>query len=125
MAKRKHGIGHLPLAEQVRMMLFSLFEPDEVKREYRFDEKRRWRLDFAIPEANGVPIKLGIEVHGSTFTKGRHVTGTGFSGDREKMNAAQLQGWLVLELETNSIRSGKALKQIEIARATRIVSMEK
>lgn len=55
---------------------------------------------------------------------GAHTQGTGFSKDREKINTAQEMGWVVLELETNSIRSGRALRLLERYRATRQIEKE-
>jgi very-short-patch-repair endonuclease len=56
-------------------------------REFRFDDTRRWRFDFAYPE-----IKLAIEVDGGTWTQGRHTRGQGYENDAEKCNQAVLQG---------------------------------
>ena len=61
-------------------------------REFRFSSKRKWRFDFAWPEA-----MLAVELHGGTYTQGRHTRGAGFAKDREKINAAQVLGWTVLE----------------------------
>lgn len=66
--------------------------------EYRFDEDRKWRLDIAWPTA-----RVGVEVHGSVFTQGRHTRGKGFLADRSKMNAAQRAGFAVLEYSTGEI----------------------
>ncbi len=60
--------------------------------ELKFHPKRRWRFDFSWPE-----LKVAVEIHGATFKGGRHTTGKGFGLDREKMNAAQLLEWKVLE----------------------------
>jgi very-short-patch-repair endonuclease len=79
------------------------------EREHRFCE-RRWRFDFAWPAA-----KVAAEVHGATYTAGRHTRGAGFGLDREKMNAAQLAGWLVLEFTARHVRTGYAVATIEQA----------
>lgn len=55
------------------------------EREFRFDPVRRWRADFNV---RGILV----EVQG----RGRHQTVTGYRGDCEKLNAAQLAGWRVL-----------------------------
>ena len=68
---------------------FGLPEPE---REHRFHAPRRWRFDLAWPA-----FKVAAEIHGGTWVRGRHVTGVGFAGDREKMRTALLDGWLVLE----------------------------
>ena len=66
--------------------------------EHMFHSTRKWRLDYAWPE-----LKIALEVHGATYKGGRHVTGKGFANDREKMNEAQLLGWIVIETTTDNI----------------------
>jgi hypothetical protein len=67
----------------------------ELKTEYKFDEKRRWRADWAlIDESRG--LKVLIEYEGLFSKKSRHTTVGGFSSDTEKYNAAALAGWIVL-----------------------------
>lgn len=70
-----------------------------------------------------VPI-CAVEIHGATYDsqktvytknkfgginigrkgRGRHVRGKGFDNDREKINAATLQGWDVYELTASMLR---------------------
>lgn len=66
--------------------------------EVRFHPKRRWRLDYAWPE-----LKIGLEVHGGHHSNGRHTRGVGFANDREKMNEAQLLGWIIIEVTSDNI----------------------
>ena len=73
--------------------------PDPV-REYRFDEKRKWRLDLAFPD-----VLVAVELHGATYARGRHTRGGGFAKDREKMNAAQVAGWIVLEFPSEVLKA--------------------
>ena len=77
------------------------------QREYRFDPVRMWRLDFAWPM-----VKLGIEIHGGSFSGGRHVRGLGFAKDCEKMNALTLAGWRTLVYTTEQVKAGVALQHI-------------
>ena len=67
--------------------------------EHIFHPERKWRMDYAWPEC-----KIALEVHGATYSQGRHTRGAGFAGDREKMNEAQLHGWLVIEVATDNIK---------------------
>lgn len=83
--------------------------PDPVL-EHQFHEVRRWRLDMAW-----IDLKLAVEIHGAVYKGGRHTRGKGFTNDREKMNEAALQGWLVLEVTPQHIKNGKALNWIERA----------
>lgn len=62
-------------------------------REYRFDETRRFRLDFAIPS-----LKIGIEIEGLTREGGRHQKPIGFMKDCEKYNLAAFNGWRIFRV---------------------------
>ncbi|WP_274882427.1 hypothetical protein [Vibrio harveyi] len=66
--------------------------------EHKFHETRKWSLDYAWPGH-----KVALEVHGGTYASGRHTQGKGFALDREKMNEAQLLGWIVIEVTTDNI----------------------
>jgi very-short-patch-repair endonuclease len=80
------------------------------EREYQFHPTRKWRFDFAWPDA-----LLAVECEGGTWTGGRHTTGSGFEADCEKYNEAALRGWTVLRYTMAMIKSGVALQQIEAA----------
>lgn len=69
------------------------------EREYRCVPGRRWRFDLAFPDH-----RVAIEVHGGVWTRGRHNRPQGFINDRQKMNAAALLGWLVLEYTTDDLK---------------------
>jgi len=62
----------------------------ELETEYRFHKKRRWRFDRAIPDQ-----RIGIEIEGGTWGKGRHNREPGFTKDCEKYNTAARLGWKV------------------------------
>jgi len=68
---------------------------------------RRFRFDIAWPE-----YRLAVEVHGGVWTRGRHVSGEGFTKDRVKMNYAQLLGWRVLEVTSDQVSKHLALTWI-------------
>lgn len=79
--------------EQLALIMRSLFG-DEARQEVRFDPVRLWRFDYAVPA-----IKLAVEYDGAGGSRGHaggHSSLTGMSKDREKGNAASLQGWTVL-----------------------------
>jgi len=92
----------------------------ELEREYRFAAHhvglgpgirkrlceaglKDWRLDFAH-----VPSRVAVELHGATYARGRHTRGAGFRDDREKMNAAQMLGWIVIEITSDMLSSDPA-----------------
>lgn len=90
--------------------LLSFVPRNIIELEYRFHPPRRWRFDWAIPTE-----KIAIEYHGGIYSAGRHTRGTGFQNDREKMNQAAIDGWIVLEITEEMVRSGMAHSMIEQA----------
>jgi hypothetical protein len=64
---------------------------DDYVVEFKFDEVRRFRFDWAIPS-----LKLAIEYEGVFSQKSRHTTVNGFSEDCVKYNLAVSLGWRVL-----------------------------
>ena len=95
----------LELLAQIRMV--GLPEP---VREYRAIPGRRFRFDFAWVEQ-----RLLVEVQGAIFVKGGHSSGVGIMRDHEKNNLAVLNGWRVIYVNSKTIDSGKAIRDIETA----------
>ncbi|MDC5019817.1 endonuclease domain-containing protein [Acinetobacter baumannii] len=79
------------------------------EQEYKFHPKRKWRADFLI-----TGTKILIEVEGGIWSGGRHTRGKGYLGDMEKYNSAAMMGFTVLRFSTEQVKSGMALKQIEL-----------
>lgn len=79
-------------------------------RELAFRADRKWRFDFAWLEA-----QVAMEVEGGIWTQGRHTRARGFTADIEKLNTAALDGWLVLRVTGEHIRSGMALQWLRQA----------
>ena len=86
--------------------------------EYRFHPTRKWRFDAAIPSA-----MIAVEVNGGIWTHGRHMRGSGYIGDREKINSAQILGWIVLEFSTDQIKTGEAALVIAEALKARVTEV--
>jgi very-short-patch-repair endonuclease len=63
-----------------------------LKRQFRFDQTRMWRADFAHVDSRTL-----IEIEGGIYVQGRHNRRQGFAADAEKYFAA-LDGWRVLRL---------------------------
>ncbi|WP_426473409.1 hypothetical protein [Chryseobacterium balustinum] len=63
----------------------------EFEEEYKFDEVRKFRFDWAIEQ-----YRIAIEFEGIISEKSRHTTIEGFSNDCVKYNLAQCNGWTVL-----------------------------
>ena len=77
----------------------------QLQREWRFDEVRRWRFDFAHPGA-----MVAIELEGILYRKNkqgqtvsRHQHPKGYEMDCEKYAIATLGGWQVYRLTANMI----------------------
>ena len=77
------------------------------EREVRFAPPRRFRLDFVLPH------RLAIEVQGGVWTRGAHSRGAGQAIDAEKGYLALLNGYRILYLTTDHIKSGVGLRWIE------------
>lgn len=77
-------------------------------KEMYFDRDRKWRFDFGILDNNGQVKnwqKTGIEYNGLMSGKSRHTTLTGYSGDMEKLNAAQRLGYTVFQYTVLNYRN--------------------
>ena len=96
--------------EQEMFAVLSSLRGEEVRREWRFDPRRKYRADFALPLR-----RILVEVEGGIWSRGRHVRGRGFEADCEKYNRAALLGWCVLRFTPDMIRSGEAEKTIREA----------
>ena len=70
--------------------------------EYRFDEKRRFRFDYAIPEK-----LVAFEYEGGIWNNGGHVRGAGYSSNCDKYNIAALRGWRVYRFTCASFSKEK------------------
>ena len=72
---------------------------DSYETEYRFDDIRKFRFDWAIQS-----LKIAIEYEGVFSAKSRHTTVSGFSEDCTKYNLAIANGWKVLRYTAKNYR---------------------
>jgi very-short-patch-repair endonuclease len=79
-------------------MLWRHIDGPALDQEYTFHPGRKWRFDYAHPDA-----KVAIELEGGVWSNGRHVRGQGFIDDAEKYNSAALHGWTVFRLATGMV----------------------
>ena len=86
------------------------------EKEYKFDDKRKFKFDFYIPM-----ISCGIEYEGIFASKGtnnnfsgksRHTNVVGYSRDATKYNLAQIDGFIVLRY--TAINYGELLNDLTI-----------
>lgn len=79
----------------VELQLFAWCEAEgfTLHKEYKFNEKRKWRADWFIEELNCL-----IEWEGLMSAKSRHTTATGYSNDASKYNSAITAGFRLIRL---------------------------
>ena len=82
----------------------------EPQREYRFHPTRRWRFDFCFVEQ-----KLAVELNGGRWIRGRHNRGSSVQADYEKLNAAQMLGYRVLQFTGEQVDNWSALETVREA----------
>lgn len=69
--------------------------------QHKFDEKRKFLLDFADPRT-----RVGVEVQGGIWMRhGAHNTGRAIQRDCEKQFLALKQGWVIFWLTEDMIDS--------------------
>lgn len=73
------------------------WEKDFQERYAKSKRSKRYRLDFAHPDS-----RTGVEIQGGVYSRGRHVTGSGYERDAKKYNLAYTSGWTIFLL-TNSM----------------------
>ncbi len=88
--------------------LWRQFGGQTLVEEYRFDQARRWRFDYAHPAT-----KIAVELEGGIYSGGRHIRPLGFVKDAEKYNAATLQGWSVFRFATGQVTPENVQRVIE------------
>lgn len=100
--QRVQSEGELRLARDLKALKINF------EQEYKFHPERNWRADFLI-----TGTKILVEVEGGIWSGGRHTRAKGYLGDMEKYNAAAILGFKVLRFDTQQVKSGLAIKQIE------------
>ena len=78
------------------------WEKDYQERYLKSKRSKRYRLDFAHLES-----KVGVEIQGGVYNRGRHVTGSGYERDCKKYNLAYTSEWTIFLL-TNSMAKDSA-----------------
>ena len=76
--------------------------------EFRFHAPRKWRMDFCWPDR-----KIGCEVDGGVWVKGRHTRGAGWLADTEKLNHCALLGYRMLRTTPQDLLSRDFLNLLE------------
>lgn len=79
--------------------------------EYRFHPVRKWRFDFAWPDA-----KVALEVQGGIWFGGRHTRGAALIKEWEKLNTAASLGWRILYCQPSDLSTRRAGPLLEMLR---------
>jgi len=107
------------MAAEQSALFYSLLRRERIpmpEPEYRFDDSRKWRCDFAWPAH-----KLALEVEGGAWTNGRHVRGAGFLEDMSKYNRLAVLGWRLLRCTPTGLHDLWTITQIKEALACPVV----
>ena len=95
------GIVGKSALEHQFICLWKFYYPDYIlEPEQRIIPGRRFKFDYVH-----LPSKTAIEIHGGTFGRSRtaHSSGAGLDRDYEKMNLAQIHGYVVFQLSCKMI----------------------
>lgn len=77
--------------------------------EYKFHETRKWRFDWLF---DGV---VALEIQGALFSGGRHTRGAALLSEYQKLNEAQLAGFVVLLVTPEQVETGEAFALVRRA----------
>jgi hypothetical protein len=83
------------------------WEKDFQERYSRSKRSKRYRLDFAHPLS-----RTGVEIQGGVYSRGRHVTGSGYERDCKKYNLAYTSGWTIFLLTSTMAKDSAWLSLI-------------
>lgn len=75
--------------------------------EWQFHPTRRWRFDWAFPEA-----KLALEIEGGQWVNGRHNRAAGQIADLAKYSEAAILGWRIVYATPAEVENGTALDRV-------------
>ena len=96
--------------ENVVRAYFKEMKLPDCEFEYRFHPERKWRFDIAFPE-----YKVAVEVQGGIWIGGAHARGKFIMRDYEKLNEAQLIGWIVLQVQPKELCTERVADDIGTA----------
>lgn len=78
--------------------------------EHHFHPTRKWRFDYAWPDAG-----VAVEVQGGIWTQGRHTRGAALKKEWEKLNTAAARGWRILYCEPKELMTLAFAKTLKAA----------
>lgn len=102
-----------PLASQEFSLFYALLKREGLPLpipEYRFDASRRWRIDLCW-----VSHRVGLEIDGGVWTRGRHTRGSGWLKDTEKLNRCAAMGYRMLRCTPGQLHDLQLIAAIRAA----------
>lgn len=84
---------------------------DQPEREFHFDAKHNWRIDFAWPK-----YLLAVEIESAV-----HRIKNRFSSDIPKYNTLQMRGWTLLRFTAAMVNSAEAIDTVKMFFKDRIL----
>ena len=78
--------------------------------EYRFHPVRKYRFDWAWPDA-----RLALEVEGGVWSGGAHGRGTGIVRDMAKSTLAAEEGWRIIRVTPSNLATEATMDSIHRA----------
>lgn len=85
---------------ELHLQYWSIEKSVELAHEFKFDDVRKWKFDWAFPS-----LKIAIEYEGIFSKKSRHTSIKGYQGDIEKYNKAALLGWRVIRVTAKDYKT--------------------
>jgi hypothetical protein len=83
-------------------------------REYRFHPTRKWRCDAALPDDD---VRVCVEYDGFVgasqgYGNVGHTSINGMKRDGEKANELALMGWILIRVNAETVKNGKAIEWV-------------
>ncbi len=94
------------------------WEKDYQERYLKSKRSKRYRLDFAHLQS-----KVGVEIQGGVYNRGRHVTGSGYERDCKKYNLAYTSEWTIFLLTNAMAKDSAWLSLIAAHIAARVAQL--
>lgn len=101
-----HRKGSKEKSTVIPAIVWQAFGIPEPTPEFRFCE-RRWLLDFAWADQ-----KVGFEIEGGIWKRGRHSRGAGMQKDMAKYNRLSVLGWKLIRATPQDVKDGSIFKTI-------------
>ncbi len=84
--------------------ILNSFTTVDWKKEYKFHNTRRWRIDYAgFSKSTGCKL-CAVEYEGGAWSKGRHTRPKGFINDCDKYNELSILGWTLLRYTSEHLK---------------------